>query len=136
MSEQDESTSKIYDSREYAAAFAEDLSNATRSILIVSPTSRNRMTDFCLFWRMYHPVFVLPFIRKPWKATNPVRSLNCVGNRYVEHAEITVTMQADLQQHYAVIDGTVWHGNIDFLAFGRRTRMCCGLKAPRSPGSF
>ena len=33
----DDGTSRIYDSQEYAAAFAEELSNAARSILIISP---------------------------------------------------------------------------------------------------
>lgn len=39
----------------------------------------------------------------------------------LKNAGISVAMQENLQQHYAIIDGSaVWYGNIDFLAFGRK----------------
>lgn len=124
MSEQDESTSKIYDSRGYAAAFAEDLSNAARSILIVSPyLQKNRMTGLLpVLENAVSSGVCVTVYTKALESYKPGQESGIASAiAMLEHAEITVTMQADLQQHYAVIDeSTVWYGNIDFLAFGRK----------------
>lgn len=124
MSEQDESTSKIYDSQEYAAAFAEDLSNATRSILIVSPyIQKNRITGLLpILENAVSSGVCVTVYTKALESYKPGQEPGIVSAiAMLEHAEVTVTMQADLQQHYAVIDeSTVWYGNIDFLAFSRK----------------
>ncbi len=124
MSEQDESTSKIYDSRGYAAAFSEDLSNAVRSILIVSPyLQKNRMTGLLpVLENAVSSGVCVTVYTKALESYKPGQESGIASAiAMLEHAEITVTMQADLQQHYAVIDeSTVWYGNIDFLAFGRK----------------
>ena len=122
--EQDDNTSKIYDSQEYTAAFAEDLSNAARSILIVSPyIQKNRITG------------LLPILENAVSSSVRVTVYTKVLESYkpdqepgiasaiarLKNAGISVAMQANLQQHYAIIDeSAVWYGNIDFLAFGRK----------------
>ena len=124
MSEQDQSTSKIYDRREYAAAFAKDLSNAARRILIVSPyIQKNCMTGLLpiLENAVSSGVRVTVYTKaiESYKPDQKPGIASAIA--MLEHAEITVAMQADMQQHYAIIDeSTVWYGNIDFLAFGRK----------------
>lgn len=115
---------KIYDSQECAADFAEDLSNTARSILIVSPyIQENRITR------------LLPILENVVSSSVRVTVYTKVLESYnsdqepgiasaiamLKNAGISVAMQANLQQHYAIIDeSTVWYGNINFLAFGRK----------------
>lgn len=122
--EQDNSTSKIYNSQEYAAAFAEDLSNAARSILISSPyIQKNRIVGLLpvLENAVSSGVRVTVYTKalesyKPDQEPGIASALTMLKN-----AGITVVMQTDLQQHYAIIDESiVWYGNIDFFAFGRK----------------
>lgn len=122
--EQDDNTSKIYDSQEYAAAFAEDLSNATRSILIVSPyIQESRMTGLLpiLENAVSSGARVTVYTKAPESYKTDQEPGIASAIAMLKNAGISVAMQADLQQHYAIMDESiVWYGNIDFLAFGRK----------------
>ncbi len=124
ISEQDDSTSKIYDSREYAAAFAEDLSNAAGSILITSPyIQKNRIAGLLpVLGNAVSSGVRVTVYTKALESYKPDQEPGiALAIAMLKNAEITVVVQTDLQQHYAIIDESiVWHGNIDFLAFGRK----------------
>ena len=124
ISEQDDSTSKIYDSREYASTFAEDLSNAAGSILIASPyIQKNRIAGLLpvLENAVSSGLRVTVYTKAPESYRPDQEPGIASAIAMLKNAEITVAVQADLQQHYAIIDESiVWYGNIDFLAFGRK----------------
>ena len=98
--------------------------DAARSILIVSPyIQKNRITG------------LLPILENAVSSSVRVTVYTKVLESYkpdqepeiasaiamLKNAGISVAMQENLQQHYAIIDeSAVWYGNIDFLAFGRK----------------
>ena len=115
---------KIYDSQEYAAALSEDLSNAARSILIVSPyLQKNRITGLPpILKNAVSPSVRVTVYTKVLESYKPDQEPGIASAiAMLKNAGISVAMQANLQQHYAIIDeSAVWYGNIDFLAFGRK----------------
>ncbi|WP_312636523.1 hypothetical protein [Oscillibacter sp.] len=115
---------KIYDSQECAAAFAEDLSNTARSILIVSPyIQENRITRLLpILENVVSSSVRVTVYTKVLESYNPDQEPGIASAiAMLKNAGISVAMQANLQQHYAIIDeSTVWYGNINFLAFGRK----------------
>ena len=110
--------------RNYAAVFAEDLSNAIRSILIVSPyILKNRITGLLPILENAvlsgTRVTVYMEVLESYKPDQEPGIASAIAR--LKNAGISVVMQANLQQHYAIIDESiVWHGNIDSLAFGRK----------------
>lgn len=124
IDEQSDSTSKIYDGQEYGTPFVQDLSDAAKSILIVSPNiQKSRVTA------------LLPTLIKAIKSGVRVcvytHSAKDCGESRGEEAETAINMLMlngveviageEIQQRYAVIDESiVWYGNIDFLAYGKK----------------
>lgn len=116
----DEPVSMIYDGHNAMAAFEQDLSDAAQSIVIVSPYLQEGRVGR-----------LLPLLQGA--ASHGVRITVHTNDDDARQSEITTAVDAlqsagaevilhkDLQQRYAVLDErTVWYGNVDLLAFGRR----------------
>lgn len=116
----DEPVSMIYDGHDAMAAFEQDLSDAAQSIVIVSPYLQKGRVGR-----------LLPLLQGA--ASHGVRITVHTNDDDARQSEITTAVDAlqsagtevilhkDLQQRYAVLDErTVWYGNVDLLAFGRR----------------
>ena len=120
----DDHVSTIYDGHTSAAAFDQDLINATRNIVILSPyIQKGRVSK------------VLPALQEivAEGITVTVHTREAESYEIIRQPEIqetilllrqtgiqVITHQA-LQQRYAVIDeSVVWYGNVDFFAFGRK----------------
>lgn len=122
--EQGDSVSKIYNGQAYGAFFEQDLSDAAKSILIVSPhIQKNRVSA------------LLPTLIKAVKSGVCVCVYTHSSASYEEHQRedaetvinalklhgIEVNVEEETPQKYAIIDESiVWYGNIDFLAYGRK----------------
>ena len=123
IDEQSDGASKIYDGQA-GAPFEQDLSDAAKSILIVSPyIQKNRVSA------------LLPLLTKAVKAGVRVcvYTRNSVSYERNQWEDVEATLNAlklqgievigeeEIPQRYAIIDESiVWYGNIDFLAYGRK----------------
>lgn len=124
VDEQGDNVSKIYNGQAYSVPFDQDLSDAAKSILIVSShIQKNRVS------------VLLPTLTKAVKSGVRVcvythSSVGCEEHQR-EDAEnvintlklhgIEVNVEEETPQKYAIIDESiVWYGNIDFLAYGRK----------------
>ncbi len=124
IDEQSDSASKIYDGQAYGVPFDQDLSDAAKSILIVSShIQKNRVSA------------LLPTLTKAVKSGVRVCVYTHSSVSYEEHQRedaetvintlklhgIEVNVEEETPQKYAIIDESiVWYGNIDFLAYGRK----------------
>lgn len=122
--ERDDAVSTIYDGYASVSAFEQELSNARRSIVIVSPyVQKGRISK------------LLPVLQEIMSSGVEVaihtKKANCFELKQQENAReaiallersgITVTKYEEIQQRYAIIDESiVWYGSVDFLAFGRK----------------
>ena len=120
----DKSISTIYDGHAAMASFEQDLIDAARSIVIVSP-----------YFQKERIVKLLPILQKALAsgvdivihtkgpdsyASEKQESVREASNM-MEQAGIAVHTHKELQQRYAIVDGSiVWYGSVDFLAFGRK----------------
>lgn len=116
----DEPVSMVYDGHAAMAAFEQELSDAAQSIVIVSPYLQKGRVGR-----------LLPLLQGA--ASHGVRITVHTNDDDARQSEITTAVDAlqsagaevilhkDLQQRYAILDErTVWYGNVDLLAFGRR----------------
>ncbi len=113
LTERDGNPSKIYSGQDFFEPFAEDLSGASESILIVSPFLKQSRL------RMFLPAFdrALQSGARITVRTRPEE--NAIP--LLEHWGITVETQDELWQRYAVIDkAIVWYGNIDYLSYSSK----------------
>ena len=121
--ERDEA-STICHGHEVMPRFEEDLVQAGKSIVIVSP--------YIQYGRV---IKLLPILQKALSSGIEVTVHVQIANSLekgrqdetrqaiymLEHTGLTVTLHEGLQQRFAVLDGhTVWYGNVDLLAFGRK----------------
>lgn len=120
----DEAVSMIYDGHVAMAPFEQDLTDAARSIVIISPyLQKGRIGK------------LLPLLQKAQSTDIDVVLHTKAADGYepkyqeqmreaitmLEQSDITVRTHNELQQRYAVIDESiVWYGNVDFLAYGRK----------------
>ena len=122
--ETNETASSIYDGYASMMPFARDLSNAVKSVVIVSPYIQKDRIDMLL------PTF-RELLLSEIKITVYTNDADTYAAKYksdinkaisaLEEGGVTVVKRQDLRQKFAVIDeSTVWYGNVDFLAFGKR----------------
>lgn len=122
--EPNETASSIYDGYASMMPFARDLSNAVKSVVIVSPYIQKDRIDMLL------PTF-RELLLSEIKITVYINDADTFAAKYksdinkaisaLEEGGVTVVKRQDLRQKFAVIDeSTVWYGNVDFLAFGKR----------------
>ena len=120
----DKSISTIYDGHAAMASFEQDLTDAARNIVIVSPyLQKGRIAK------------LLPVLQKALasgvdivihtKEADSYDSKNQESVReaitLIEQTGTTVRAHKELQQRYAVVDESiVWYGSVDLLAFGRK----------------
>ena len=106
------------------ASFEQDLINAARSIVIVSP-----------YFQKVRIVKLLPILQKalasgvdivihtkgPDSYTSEKQESVREAISMIDQAGIAVHAHKELQQRYAIVDESiVWYGSVDFLAFGRK----------------
>lgn len=109
----DSISSRIYDGQDYFEPFAQDLSEAVDSILIVSPFLKQSRL------RMLLPALdrALQSGAKVTIRTRPGESAASI----LENCGVAIETQEELWQRCAVIDRTiVWYGNIDYLSYSSK----------------
>ena len=120
----DDHVSAIYNGRTSAAAFDQDLINAARSIVILSPyIQKGRVSKFLPSLQEIVTDGITVTVH-----TREVESYDPIHQPEIEETilllqqmGIQVITHQELQQRYAVIDeSVVWYGNVDFFAFGRK----------------
>lgn len=122
--ESDDTVGSIYDGYASMTPFTQDLSNAAKSVVIVSPYIQKDRIDMLL------PTF-RELLLSEIKITVYINDADTFAAKYqldirkaisvLEENGITVVECQELKQKFAVIDeSTVWYGNVDFLAFGKR----------------
>lgn len=106
----DAEPSRIYDGRTYLEPFLKDLSNAAKSILIVSPLLRRSRVQMAL-----------PLLDNAVQSNVQIAvrtRTECEETALLGDCGVTIETQDGLMHSYAVIDGvTVWYGNIMYLAY-------------------
>lgn len=136
----DKSISTIYDGYAAMASFEQDLIDAAQSIVIVSP-----------YFQKERIVKLLPILQKALAsgvdivihtkgqdsyASEKQESVR-EASSMIEQAGIAVHAHKELQQRYAIVDGSiVWYGSVDFLAFGRKDTDVLRFVNPDIAGEF
>ncbi len=136
----DQVVSVIYDGYSSMLPFEQDLDDAARSVVIVSP-----------YLQKGRIVKLLPSLQKAIASgvkieihtrTADSRELSNQESVYeaiemVEQTGIVVHTHKELNQRYAVVDESiVWYGGVDFLAFGRKDTDVLRFKNPDIAGEF
>lgn len=121
---QDSNTSIIYGSQDFVTPFTQDLSDAARSILIVSPHIHpNKVSRLLsiLEAAVSTGVSVAIYTKAAESYASERQAIITAALNLLEATGASVFSQEDIPHHYAIIDeSVVWYGNIDFLAFGRK----------------
>ena len=136
----DQAVSVIYDGYSSMLPFEQDLDDAARSVVIVSP-----------YLQKGRIVKLLPSLQKAIASgvkieihtrTADSRELSNQESVYeaiemMEQTGIVVHTHKELNQRYAVVDeSVVWYGGVDFLAFGRKDTDVLRFKNPDIAGEF
>lgn len=121
---QDDIPSRIFNSSEYAAAFAEDLTNAARSVRIVSPfLQKGRVAALlpALKNAVTFGVEVAVYTRPPESYRPNQQPGIAAAVSLLKETGAAVMAEAKYRQRCAIMDESiVWYGGIDFLAFGKK----------------
>ena len=136
----DQSISVIYDGHSSMLPFEQDLDDAVRSVVIVSP-----------YLQKGRIVKLLPPLQKAvasgveiaihTRTADGRELLNqesvCEAIKILEQIGIVVHTHKELNQRYAVVDeSVVWYGGVDFLSFGRKDTDVLRFKNPDIAGEF
>ena len=136
----DQSVSVIYDGYSSMLPFEQDLDDAARSVVIVSP-----------YLQKGRIVKLIPSLQKAVASgveiaihtrTADSRELSnqesvCEAIKMMRQTGIVVHTHKELNQRYAVVDeSVVWYGGVDFLAFGRKDTDVLRFKNPDIAGEF
>lgn len=120
----DERVSMIYNGHTAMSAFEQDLSDAARSIIIVSPfLQQGRVKRLLPLLRdaVLCGVKVMIYTVNESEADEARRVETATTVELLKEANVDVVLRKELAQRYAVIDGSiVWYGSVDLLAFGRK----------------
>jgi len=127
LAEEGGEPSKIYGGQDYFEPFAGDVSEASESVLIVSPflkQSRLRMLQPA-FDRALQSGAQITVCTRPGEDAIPL----------LEQWGITVETRDELWQRYAVIDkAIVWYGNIDYLSYSSKEANALRFESPDVAG--
>jgi superfamily II DNA or RNA helicase len=120
--EHDTAVSKIYDGHASMTAFEQDLSDAARCILIVSPyIQKGRVSKLLPLLQAALPASVQIHVKDADRLDAQYQADAQDAIAMLEQSGITVIRHKSLQQRYAVLDESViWYGSVDLLAFGRK----------------
>ena len=106
-------SSRIYGGQDYFEPFAQDLSEAADSILIVSP-----------FLKQSRLQMLLPALDKAMQSGAKITVRTRPGEKaasLLKGCRVTIETQEELWNRCAVIDRTiVWYGNIDYLSYSSK----------------
>lgn len=120
----DKSVSMIYDGHSSMAPFEQDLNDAARSIVVVSPyLQKGRIVKLLLALQkaMDSGIDVVVYTRAAEQYDPKNQKSVCEAITMLEQIGITVQTYKELQQRYAIVDESiVWYGSVDLLAFGRK----------------
>ena len=120
----DERVSMIYNGHTAMSAFEQDLSDAARSIIIVSPfLQQGRVKRLLPLLRdaVLCGVKVMIYTVNESEADEARRVETATTVELLKEANVDVVLRKELAQRYAVIDESiVWYGSVDLLAFGRK----------------
>ena len=120
----DKSISTIYDGHAAMDSFEQDLIDAARSIVIVSPYfQKERIVKLLpiLQKALASGVDIVIHTKRPDSYATEKQESVREASSMMEQAGIAVHAHKELQQRYAIVDGSiVWYGSVDFLAFGRK----------------
>lgn len=120
----DKSVSMIYDGHSSMAPFEQDLNDAARSIVIVSPyLQKGRIAKLlpALQKAMDSGIDVVVYTRAAEQYDPKNQKSVCEAITMLEQVGVTVQTYKELQQRYAIVDESiVWYGSVDLLAFGRK----------------
>ena len=119
----DAPVSSVYDGRAWMEPFSQDLMNATKRVVIVSPGLQKGRLQKTLFFLQELQVSGTEIIIH----TKTASSYNSKYQKSVQDAitlmdqhGIAVHTHTQLQQRYAIIDHKiVWYGSVDFLSYPR-----------------
>lgn len=120
----DKSISTIYDGHAAMGSFEQDMNDAARSIVIVSPyMQKARIVKLLSLLQQAFDSGVDIVIHTKGSDNYDSQKQESVREAIamMEQVGITVYAHKELQQRYAIIDESiVWYGSVDFLAFGRK----------------
>ena len=112
----------IYDGKSFYPVFSEDIRNARREILIVSPFMRkSRITQIqrLLAEAMLNGAKVVVVTRPAEDFPEKDRKTVTENTQKLEAYGVTVRHRSGFHQKFTVIDGQiVWYGSVNFLSFG------------------
>lgn len=120
----DKSISTIYDGHAAMGSFEQDLNDAARSIVIVSPyMQKARIVKLLSLLQQAFDSGVDIVIHTEGSDNYDSQKQESVREAIamIEQVGITVRAHTELQQRCAIVDESiVWYGSVDFLAFGRK----------------
>ena len=120
----DDSVSKLYDGHASMVPFEQELSDAAKRIVIVSPyVQKSRIGKLLppLQAALSRGVELVIHVKDADSFEIKQQADICGVLAMLEQIGATVIRHKELQQRYAVIDeSVVWYGSVDLLAFGRK----------------
>jgi superfamily II DNA or RNA helicase len=118
-----EKTSIIHDSKSYFTVFTDDISKATKEIVIASPyMQKNRLTFMVnvLSEAILNGVNVTIVTRPPEDFKESEQDTIAKNIEYLKSANINVVLRSKIHQKFTVVDGNImWYGSVSFLAFNK-----------------
>lgn len=136
----DQSVSAIYDGYSSMLPFEQDLDDAARSVVIVSPyLQKGRIVKLLphLQKAIASGAKTAVHIRTAESRELSIQKSVCEAIKMLEQAGIVVHAHKALNQRYAVVDeSVVWYGGVDFLSFGRKDTDVLRFKNPDIAGEF
>ena len=130
----DDPVNIIFDKTNFLPVFSQDIVNASREILIVSPFVRRRRTMRMLQYlhgalQKKVDVFVVTRPASDFKNTN-IPVLREVLD-LLQNAGIRLVYKSNIHQKFAVVDRRiVWYGSINLLSFGSAEESIMRLDSP------
>ena len=136
----DQFVSVIYDGHSSMLPFEQDLDDAARSVVIVSPyLQKGRIVKLLpsLQKAVASGVEIAIHTRTAESGKLANQESVCEAIEMMRQTGIVVHTHKELNQRYAVVDeSVVWYGGVDFLAFGRKDTDVLRFKNPDIAGEF
>ncbi|MEL7657966.1 MAG: phospholipase D-like domain-containing protein, partial [Bacillota bacterium] len=130
----EESTNSIFDKDNFLPVYTNDIINAVREVLIVSPFITKRRTLQMMQYLMValeNKVRVIVVTRpgEDFKEKDKGRFQETVD--LMKNAGISIIFKSQIHQKYAVVDQRlVWYGSINLLSFGNAEESIMRLDSP------
>ncbi|MDQ7095479.1 phospholipase D-like domain-containing protein [Desulfosporosinus sp. PR] len=130
----EESNNSIFDKDNFLSVYSNDIINAAREVLIVSPFLTRKRTLQMMQYLMValeNKVRVIVVTRpgEDFKEKDRSRLQETVG--LMKDAGISIIFKSQIYQKYAIIDQRlVWYGSINLLSFGNAEESIMRLDSP------